>query len=253
MFNADLETVFDKVGLKPSEGKVYLACLKSPAGGLHVKEIASQVEIPWSSVKLILERLEDKGFITHHTEENRKVYSAESPAKVLYNLQETADSFKTIMPLLSISQFGGKPSKVRFYEGKEVVREVYDDILMVLKYAEGAKKEYLAISSTIELREIDPEYMDRWIEKRVKEKISLRWIARKAEMEHEPFSKTQEYLRKIKLIDEKKYPFHMELAIYGDSIALMSLEEIPAGIIIENEKLASSFRSIFNFFWDSLP
>lgn len=94
--------------------------------------------------------------------------------------------------------------------------------------------------------------MDRWVEKRAKEKIPLRWIARKAEMKHEPYTKTKEYLRQIKLIDEKKYPFHMELAIYGDSIALLSMEGISAGIIIENERLASSFRSIFNFFWDSL-
>lgn len=44
----------------------------------------------------------------------------------------------------------------------------------------------------------------------------------------------------------------MEVAIYADKVSLMNFEGTPAGVIIENEKLASSFRSIFNFFWDSL-
>ncbi len=252
MFNADLQQVFSKIGLKENESKVYLACLNSPTG-LHVQEIVSETGLSWSSVKLILERLVDKSFMNFYLQERRKVYNAENPSKVLYDLQEMAEGFKTILPLLSTTQFGGKPSKVRFYEGSEVVRSVYDDILLTLKYEKGAKREYLAISSSVDLYNLEPDYINRFVEKRVKEQIPVRWLARKADMKHEPFRETPEkYFRTIKLIDDKKYPFHMEFAIYADKVALMSLEGVPAGIIIENEKLASSFRSIFNFFWDSL-
>lgn len=252
MFTQDIGDMFSRLGFKETEAKIYLTCLKSQ-GGLHVQKIVKETGIKWSSAKLILERLIDKGFITFHLEENRKVYTAENPSKILYNLQETADSFKNILPLLSVSQFGGKPSRVRFFEGDEVIKNIYNDILLTLKYEEGKRKEYLAISSSVDIYNHDPGYLDRFVAKRVKYQIPVRWLARKAELRHKPFAQTPEkYLRTMKFIDDKKYPFHMEIAIYADKVALMSFEGIPAGIIIENEKLAQSFRSIFNFFWDSI-
>ena len=92
----------------------------------------------------------------------------------------------------------------------------------------------------------------QFIDKRVKEQLAVRWIAPNDQTSRQ-FSKTasQEF-RQIKFIDPQKYPLHLDLNIYGHKISILSLEGKPAGVIIENEILASSLRSIFNLLWNLL-
>lgn len=66
-------------------------------------------------------------------------------------------------------------------------------------------------------------------------------------------AKDQEYLRASKLIDPKRYPFSVEINIYGHSkISLMDPKE-QLGITIESTEIYKTMRLIFELIWDHLP
>lgn len=80
----------------------------------------------------------------------------------------------------------------------------------------------------------------------------MRWIAPDDKDSRKFLETAKQELRQMKFVDPKKYPFHLDMNIYGRKVSILSLEGKPAGIIIENEILASSFRSLFNLLWDLL-
>ena len=61
------------------------------------------------------------------------------------------------------------------------------------------------------------------------------------------------HLRTSKLIDPKKYPFSMEINIYGHSkVSLMSSKE-QLGLVIESTEIYNTMKLIFELIWDNLP
>ncbi len=251
MFNADVQKVLEETGLKKNEADVYLCLLQNP-GGLHVQEITNKTEIKRSTVNLVLERLISRGFVIFRIDETWKVYIAEDPNKILYSLQQTAENFKDILPLLSVSNFGGKKSKIRFFEGEDSVLRVQRDMILSTKHLKPPK-EVLAISSGKHLYEALGEGLEWFVKNRIKTDLYLRWIAPDNELTRRRFVPTlKEDFRDIKFFDEKKYPFDIQINVYANCVALISLKSHKSAAIIENSAIANSFRALFNLLWDSL-
>lgn len=114
------------------------------------------------------------------------------------------------------------------------------------------QKELLAISSGEDVFEITPEHQKQFINKRIKERIPIRWIAPDEPISRKLDETSAKEFRKIKFFDSKKYQFHIEIDVYANKIALISLSKEHGGVIIENKSLAESFRSLFNLLWDSI-
>lgn len=252
MFTQDVTNIFLKAGLKQAEVEVYLCLLKSKEP-LQVYEIAKETKIKRSTVNLILARLIDKGYVTYHLDNARKVYSAENPTKIAFELEDLTQNIKSIIPLLTLSKFGDKPSKVRFFEGEDVVANVYKDVVLTVSLLGDDKKEVSMVLSGDDLLATEPEAADWFAKKRMEEGIRINWIAPESKIVRKKYLvDAQQYKRKIKFFDGKKYPFHIYIIMYANCVALISLKGNRSGVIIENELLASSFQSMFNFFWDSL-
>ena len=247
----DVGKILNRIGLKDTEIKVYLMCLENKQG-LFVAEIAKKTAIKRSTVNLILERLCEKGFITYHIDGNRKLFSAESPESLLFHLEDSVNDLRGLIPLLHIASGGDKKTKIRFFEGKEGVEKIYADTLLTMKINRDPKKEILAISSGEDVYNLIPEHQKQFIDKRIKGRIPIRWIAPEDKISRELDKTSGEEFRKMKFFDSKKYKFNIEIDVYADKIALLSFSKERNGVIIENKSLAESFRSLFNLLWDSL-
>lgn len=241
-----------RLGLKEAEVQVYLAFLENKQG-LFVAEVAKLTGIKRSTVNLILDRLQERGFITFHLEGARKLFSAEAPESLLFNFEEQVKDLRAFIPLLRIASGGDKKTKVRFFEGKEGVDKIYTDTLLTLKMSKDPKKELLAISSGEDVFAVIPTHEKQFINKRVKERIPIRWIAPDGKISRELDKTSTKEFRKMKFFDGKKYQFHIEIDVYADKVALVSLGKESSGVIIENKNLAQSLRSLFNLIWDSIP
>ena len=247
----NIRKTLNRIGLKDPEIRVYLICLENKQG-LFVAEIARETSIKRSTVNLILDRLSEKGFVTYHLDGNRKLFSAESPEALLFNLEESLTDLRGLIPLLRITSGADKKTKIRFFEGKDSIEKIYTDILLTMKINRDPQKEILEISSGESTFEIMPEHRKQFINKRIKERIPIRWLAPDEPVSRKLDETSAREFRKIKFFDGKKYKFNVEIGIYANKVSLVSLSKEHGGVIIENKSLAESFRSLFNLLWDSI-
>lgn len=234
---------FDLIGKKAD---VYLAVLELGSGS--VIEIARKSEIKRTTVYDILLDLEKSGLIYQTTKVNKRLFVAEDPEKLKKKLEEKERVLGEMLPQLrSLYNIKGIKPKIKFYEGKEGLRQVYADTL-------NYNGEILAFASEDVVKTLGMEWANDYLQKRVKKEIRVRIILPKTELIEKEFNpKDQKQLRSSKLVNPKKYPFSVEINIYGhQKIALMSARE-EIGIIIEGKEIYSTMKLIFELLWDNLP
>lgn len=237
------------LGLKGQDIKVYLTCF-AHTEGLFVAEIAQLTGIKRSSINLVLERLHAKGFITYHLDGARKRYTAIEPEALLLRFEESLGDLKGLIPLLRATSSSYKKTKIRFFEGHEGTKSVFRDVLQTMKISRDPHKEVVAFTSGKDIFEKLPEHQKQFIDKRVKAHVPVRIIASDDAAGRELERKGKEELREIRFFNSKKYPFKIEIDIYGNSIAFVNFDDELSSVIVENKVLAQSFKGLFNLVWD---
>ena len=234
---------FDLIGKKAD---VYLAILELGSG--TVIEIAKKSEVKRTTVYDILLDLEKTGLIYQTTKESKRLFVAEDPEKLKKKLEEKERILDEMLPQLrSFYNIKGIKPKIKFYEGKEGLRQVYAD---TLNYG----GEILAFASEDVVKVLGMDWANDYLAKRVKRGIRARIILPKTEIIERDFNPLdQKQLRSSKLVSAKKYPFSIEINIYGhQKVALMSSRE-EMGIIIEGREIYNTLKLIFELLWDNLP
>lgn len=234
---------FDLIGKKAD---VYLAILELGSG--TVIEIAKKSEVKRTTVYDILLDLEKTGLIYQTTKESKRLFVAEDPEKLKKKLEEKERILDEMLPQLrSFYNIKGIKPKIKFYEGKEGLRQVYSD---TLNYG----GEILAFASEDVVKVLGMDWANDYLDKRVKRGIRARIILPKTEIIERDFNPLdQKQLRSSKLVSAKKYPFSIEINIYGhQKVALMSSRE-EMGIIIEGREIYNTLKLIFELLWDNLP
>lgn len=234
---------FDLIGKKAD---VYLAILELGSG--TVIEIAKKSEVKRTTVYDILLDLEKTGLIYQTTKESKRLFVAEDPEKLKKKLEEKERILDEMLPQLrSFYNIKGIKPKIKFYEGKEGLRQVYLD---TLNYG----GEILAFASEDVVKVLGMDWANDYLAKRVKRGNRARIILPKTEIIERDFNPLdQKQLRSSKLVSAKKYPFSIEINIYGhQKVALMSSRE-EMGIIIEGREIYNTLKLIFELLWDNLP
>jgi len=239
-----------KLGLKRDEAKVYLACLRAK-GGLFVHEITTQTKVKRSTVDLILRRLTAKNILSSVREGARHKFLAESPERVMFDVQRDLDDFRSVLPMLMRLGGGSEQTRVTFHEGAKGIQAIYSEVILTLKALPEKEKILYCVSSGRDIERIQPRFRRQFIDRRIQEKIWVHMIAvRDGPNQTWPSSKKD--LRFTKMFDGKKYPFLIEMTIYDDKVMFISTYKPVGGIIIQNKTIAHSLRSFFNLTWDLL-
>ena len=236
----------EQLGLEGKKADAYLAALE--LGSSSVIEISKKAGIKRTTCYDILMDLEKEGLISETSKGKKRLFVGEDPEKIQRNLKNKERLFSEILPQLqSIHNVRGAKPKIRFYEGKEGLKEVYED---TLKY----KTEILGFASDDIMKVLGMDWAMEYLAKRKKNGIWAKGIVPGTEMLKENFiSKDLEQLRITKVIDHKKYPFSIEINVYGhQKVALMSAKE-EIGLIIEGEEIHKTMKLIFQLIWDLLP
>ncbi len=242
----EIKQILQQFGLQGKKADVYLSALE--LGSASVIEIAKKAGIKRTTCYDILMDLENEGLISQTSKGKKRLFVGEDPEKIQRNLKNKERLFSEILPQLqSIHNVRGSKPKIRFYEGKDGLREVYDDTL-------NYSGELLAFASYDVVNVLGMEWANEYLKKRIKRDIYARAIAPSSQILVKDFiAKDQEHRRMTKLIDPKKYPFSIEINIYGhNKVALMSSKE-EIGLIIEGAEIHNTMKLIFQLIWDLLP
>jgi len=235
------------LGLTSEESKIYLSILE--LGSSFVSAIARRAGVNRSSCYHTLNNLTKKGLISSYQKGHVLHFTAENPERLMQIAEERVEKAKNLIPqLLTLSStFAFKP-KIRFYEGIEGVKSIFEDILK-------NHEEVLGYTSLKDLTELFPEYFREYCHKKIKNKIRTRYIAPSSEEgvdiidDYYP-KKYDPNLLEILLVNPKEFNFRNEIAIYGNKVAIIYLnpDEL-LGVIMESPTFAQSMKSFFDLAW----
>lgn len=241
-----LENTLQQIGLPEKQARIYMACLE--LGECSIKEIAKKAEIKRTTIYDIIDDMIAAGFIKATTRGKKKRFIAAEPNELQIIIQKRETLLEQILPQLNnLNNSRKSKPKIWFFDGKEGLKKVYDD---TLKY----NGELLTFASEYVVNTLGKEWAEDYLKKRVRKSIHVRAIMPSTEfLVKEIIPLDREQLRMTKTIDPKKYPFSIEINIYGhNKVALMSSKEETA-LIIEGQEIYSTLKLIFEFFWDVLP
>ena len=143
-----------------------------------------------------------------------------------------------------------KPN-IRFYEGKEGLRELYEDTIKTLKKLPEKEREILAYAAAESVYSLFPEHTKEFINIRIKNKIRIRWIAPDTDFARSFIKGSEKALREIRIVPKDKFPLETEMDIYDGKIALYGLKEDLIGVIIEHPAIAKTQKEAFNLAWEA--
>ena len=244
--NNNFENALINLGLAPKEAKVYVALLS--IGTATVSEICKKAEINRTTGYDILTSLSSKGLVSFSGKEPKQEYRCENPDKILdflkKDIQKKQENFRyaeVLLPeLKSIHKVGSRP-KIKFYEGEDGLREVYEDTLT-------SKETIRAYAGVEDVNKGIKNYFPKYFKRRAAKNIRIRAIFPKTEgaLERVSFDKSEK--RETVLVPADKYNFTPEINIYDDKVMIASWRE-KLGIIIESKEIADALKKVYELSW----
>jgi len=241
----DLLAIVRSVGLDEKEAQLYLAGLQ--LGTAPASEYAKATGLNRITSYNALEDMVHRGHFTMVKKVRGKWYAPVAPEYLALEARKNVDVLeKTIPELKSLQGAKYRKPHVRFFEGWEGVRHVYDDTLT-------AKSELLNFANSAAVREFWPNYDEEYVAERVKRGIHLRGIAPDDETGREVHGDDRARLREIRLVAATEFDFTNEINIYDQKVAICSFgsrkdKEVFA-VIIESREVAETQRQIFEMAW----
>lgn len=237
-----------EIGLSEKEARVYLALLELGQAG--VPEISQKSGVNRTTTYVILESLIKDGLASQIEKEKKTYFIAEDPEQLLRligkqesDLKEKKNEFLKFLPqLAAIFETAGERPKVRFYEGKEGLRVIQEDILKT------KDKRIEAFFSQDDFEKVfTKEERGGYFNQRIKRGIKARAIYTRSAGPFETVAPGDE----LRIIPKDKFPVSVDIAIYGDKISISSLRGKYTGVIIENKEMVQTFRSVFELAWEA--
>lgn len=239
----DLQIILKSVGLDDKEAQLYL-------GGLTLGSAAAADYAKFTGLNRItayntLEDMARRGFVTVEKKVRGKWYAPVAPEYLALEARKNVTLLERTLPELRSLQ-GAKHRKphVRFFEGWEGVRHVYEDSLT-------CQSEILNFANSAVVRRFWPLYDEEYVAERVKRGIRLRGIAPDDEAGRRVHGEDKERLREIRLVPAKDFDFTNEINIYDHKVAICSFgsPHDMFGVIIESKEVAETQRQVFEMAW----
>lgn len=231
-----------KIGFSKGEASTYLAALE--LGETTVARIAQKAGLERTTVYGFLDDLKKRGLVTTSKKGKKTIYSAENPKRLRLELQEKEKFVDSLLPeLLSITNALDKKPKIRYFDSKEGIYDIYRE---TLEYADQRMTMWMS-SPWYEDEDFWRKY---YMPTRIERKIHLRAIVPKND-ETIPFVKEDRAsLRETRMTDS--HDINSDIMLYGKShIAIISYQEMTA-LVIESKKLFDTLNAIFEAHWASL-
>lgn len=241
--------ILKEAGLTEGEIKVYIALLE--LGVSTTGPIIEKSKIARSIIYHILDKLMEKGLVSHLTKEKTKYFQAEDPTKILEYLDQKEKSFqenrKNIeesLPQLMQMQKMAPKSAVSIYTGIKGIRTAHEHQYKKLK--KGDYQYFLGIPGF--QPDIQHTYWKQDHLRRIKHGIKAKFLFNK--------DTPKEILKNrnsFKEVDARYMETNIKTPamffIYKDTTLITIQHPNPVAVEIINQDIADSFLAYFNEFW----
>jgi HTH-type transcriptional regulator, sugar sensing transcriptional regulator len=233
-------------GLSKKESGVYVATLALGHGTVSV--ISRKAGINRTTGYDILSSLAVLGLVRISGKEPKQEYIAESPDNLIAmlerRLEETElaiEKVKTFVPELKTIHTVTDRPQIKFYEGIEGMKQVYEDTLT-------STEEIRAYGNYDEVYDVLKNYFPKYYQRRAAKGIHIRGIAPRTHLSEERQRMDEKEGRELTLVNPGKYSLSPEIDIYDNKVMIASWRE-KLGIIIESAEIADAMKKIFELAW----
>lgn len=233
----------EEIGIEEKPARVYLATLE--LGGDIASVIARKANIERVNTYYILESLAKQGLVYTGLKDGKRIYVAHSPKKLATIAEARLKQIKGLMPeLLSLEGTNEMKPKIKFYEGIEGIKQVWEETLNL-----PGGTETLAYSSPDLINQtLGEEWVTDYIKRRTEKGITQRAIIKYSESAVEHQKNDQNEGRNTILVPEKNFPFQNQVGVYGNMTVIISYKDL-IGVIIESKYVTDTQRGIFELAW----
>jgi sugar-specific transcriptional regulator TrmB len=243
----DIVHVLESIGLDQKQSQLYIAGLQ--LGTAPASDYAKMTGINRITSYNLLEEMVHKGYFTVVRKVRAKWYAPVAPEYVALEARKNAEALERVLPeLRSLQGAKYRKPRVRFFEGWEGVRHVYEDSLT-------AETDLLNFANSAVIRKFWPLYDAEYVDERVKRGIRLRGISPDDQTGKRVHGEDKEKLREIRLVPARDFDFTNEINIYDHKVAICSFDsgvrgdKDMFGVIIESKEVAETQRQIFEMAW----
>ncbi len=234
-----IEESLKSIGLAKNEVKIYLTLLE--LGPSLMGELCGKTKIHRRNVYDSIEMLKDKGFVSATIINNRNVFEAVNPKRILDILDEKKIAIQNILPQLMSSQ-NKEQSLVKVYSGTNGRKVVFED---KLNY-----KEEQYVLGAHEPSKRRSTFIENYHKRRIMKKIPLKMLfVHNAKNAAERFSRYR--FVQVRLLPDK-FSSPIAINIYGDKTAVLlgSQNLEPLTILIKDKGLTEDFKTYFRMLWN---
>jgi sugar-specific transcriptional regulator TrmB len=239
--------ILEKIGLTEGEVRVYLALLE--LGLCSTGQIIDKSQITSSKVYIILERLEQKGLVSHVIKNNVRHFQSANPNKILDYLEEKKkeieEDSKIVKELLpSLIEKREKFSNIQettMYQGAKGFQTARDEFISDLNKGDC----YYVFGSEDPLNEVYKNTIRKFNIDNEKKGIKTKLIY------HTTNKAIREIFKGFKTTNVKFVNTHVpsSIAISKSKVLLMAYGKEPVQVLIQSETLAQSFAKFFEEVW----
>ncbi len=234
------------IGLSDKEARVYLAALE--LGPSTVQEIARKAAVNRPTAYVQIESLTKRGLMSSVLKGKKHFFHAENPDQLTRLFDKSKkelkekenDLMKALPQLKELFESAEEKPKVRFFEGKEGLITMQEDFLKTKE-----KTIYSFFSMDDVNNVFSKEEIMAYRGRREKKGIYAKGIYTRSEG---PLASTFT-LMDLKYVPVNNFPMKSDVTLYGSKLAIASLKGKLIGVIIENEEIAETFKSIFFLAW----
>jgi HTH-type transcriptional regulator, sugar sensing transcriptional regulator len=242
----EIKQKLEEIGLSGKKADVYLAILQLDKA--TVVQIAKKAQIKRPTTYDILEDLINKGLVSQTFAGKKRFFYAEPPEALKSLLKKQEEKVDQLLPeLTSLFNITPHKPKIRYFEGREGLRQIYEEILKM------EAKEQFYFGSTKEMTDVlGREYLEAWVKRRIKAGIISHAIRIKSkEMPIKEWGAGKEFTRYLKFFPTDIKEDITNLIIFDNKIAIVSALAESYGLIIESKELATTLKYIWKIVWTS--
>lgn len=234
----------ERIGLTPGESEVYEALVS--LGLSSTGKITKKANIASSKVYEVLQRLMNKGLASYVIKNGVRYYDATPPGRLIDFLEEKKDGIeqsqkeiKKIIPVINLKRKSAEEkNQTVVYTGMQGPKIVLNEIL------EAGKKGSTSYGFGTDIDPYVvylPHVLNKYIKQAKKYKCKTKLIFAKG-------FKSPNVTARIRYLPKEYLP-PVRTMMYGNKVAIVDFSKPVTTIVIENQKIAESYKKHFELLW----
>lgn len=241
-----LEKDLQQIGLSEKEAKVYLASLE--LGPSTAQTIAAKATVNRPTTYVMIESLIKRGLMSSFQKGKKRFFSASSPRQMGYIIQQEKNELKRKEQIIediskqlsSVIDPKSSMPTVQVFEGIAGIQAAQSDILQT------AANELFELTSMDESRQILPLIYENDIRRKILDKYKIKSLYS---------SKLGSTEVKHKNVDSRmlsdKQKVACDVIIYGTKVLLISYDGSASCVLLNGQKIATTFKTLFLSLWEN--